>query len=120
MEKELFSSCDDRDRIRLCFLLQEGCERHGLIVHGFCFMSNHIHLVLEPTQGPLHKGVHAFSSRYAQYFNRSTNVEAISFKIDIGPSSLRIVIEGSKDPSPFTKLAERASGLYKVEINHLT
>ena len=62
---------DDRDRSRLCLLLQESCEKHHLQVHGFCFMSNHIHLILEPTDinSSLQSGIHAFAFRYAQYFN---------------------------------------------------
>ena len=61
---------DDHDRIRFCLLLQEGCEKHSILVHGFCLMSNHIHLVLEPIKDSLQSGIHAFAFRYAQYFNR--------------------------------------------------
>ena len=61
---------DDADRCRFCLLLQAASEKHAFYVHAFCFMSNHIHLVLEPTEQPLQKGVHAFSFRYAQYLNR--------------------------------------------------
>ena len=62
---------DDYDRSRFCLLLQEASEKHGLRIHGFCFMSNHIHLVIEPTNinGSLQSGIHAFAFRYAQYFN---------------------------------------------------
>ena len=40
---------DDKDRIRLCFLIQEAAEKHDFIVHAFCFMSNHLHFIMEPT-----------------------------------------------------------------------
>jgi len=33
-------------------------------------MSNHLHLILEPTVQSLAVGVHRFTGRYAQYFNR--------------------------------------------------
>jgi len=66
--QKLFS--DDFDRFRLCWFLQEASEKHGLNIHAFCFMSNHLHFILEPTASPLPECVHAFAFRYAQYFNR--------------------------------------------------
>jgi putative transposase len=61
---------DDRDRARFCLLMQEGCEKHGLTIHGFCLMTNHVHLILLPKKDSFQAGIHAFSFRYAQYFNR--------------------------------------------------
>jgi putative transposase len=61
---------DDRDRVRFCLLLQEASESHGFVIHGFCLMTNHVHLLLEPLRNSLEKGIHAFSFRYAQFFNR--------------------------------------------------
>ncbi len=61
---------DDKDRIRLCLFLQAAIEKHCFLIHAFCFMDNHLHFILEPTLNPLHECVHAFASRYAQYFNR--------------------------------------------------
>lgn len=61
---------DVTDRIRFCLFLQKTIEEHYLIVHAFCFMNNHIHLILEPTTTALSISVHAFAGRYAQYFNR--------------------------------------------------
>lgn len=61
---------DNRDRCRFCLLLQEASEQHAFQIHAFCFMTNHIHLILEPNRSSLQDCVHAFSFRYAQYFNR--------------------------------------------------
>ncbi len=58
------------DYVRFCLLLQEACEKHSLVVHAFCFMTNHVHLVLEPLKDSFQAGVHSFAFRYAQYFNR--------------------------------------------------
>lgn len=58
------------DRIKLCFLLQEGVERFGHRIHCFCFMSNHIHLAIEVAEVPLSRIVQNFAFRYSQYFNR--------------------------------------------------
>ena len=61
---------DDHDRIRFCLILQKITEEHLLTVHTFCFMSNHVHFILEPTITPLSASVHDFAWRHAQYFNR--------------------------------------------------
>lgn len=37
----------DKDRCRLCLLLQEWIDRYGHQIHGFCFMSTHIHLIVK-------------------------------------------------------------------------
>ena len=60
---------DDKDRIRFCFILQKAVDEYQVNVHAFCFMSNHVHLILEPTIFPLSISVHALAGRYAQYFN---------------------------------------------------
>lgn len=61
---------DDKDRVRFCLLLQEASELCSFRVHAFCLMTNHVHLMLEPTNESLTVGVHRFSGRYAQHFNR--------------------------------------------------
>jgi REP element-mobilizing transposase RayT len=66
--KSIFN--DNQDRARFCLILQEAAECHGQRIHAFCLMSNHLHLIVEPTAGPLKDGIHGFAFRYAQYFNR--------------------------------------------------
>lgn len=48
------------DYVCFCLLLQEACERHSLVVHAFCFMTNHLHLVLEPLKDSFQEGIHSF------------------------------------------------------------
>ena len=38
---------DEGDKSRLCLLIQQGVERFGHSIEAFCFMSNHIHLVIQ-------------------------------------------------------------------------
>ncbi len=61
---------NDADRIRFCLLLQYACESHGVAVHAFCLMSNHVHLLVQPKCKGLSAAMHALSFRYAQQFNR--------------------------------------------------
>jgi putative transposase len=60
---------DDRDKSRFCLFLQEASEIHKFRVHAFCLMTNHIHLLLEPIEDGLARGIHRFATRYAQHFN---------------------------------------------------
>lgn len=61
---------DEKDKVRLCLILQAASEKHDFLIHAFCFMTNHLHFIIEPRKSPLHECVHAFAFRFAQYFNR--------------------------------------------------
>jgi len=68
------------DRSKFCLLLQEGIERFGHQIHGFCFMVNHIHLVLRASQNPLSHVMHHLSFRYTKYINRRISREGHLFQ----------------------------------------
>ena len=59
----------DIDRYHFFLLLQEGTCRFGYRVHAFCFMTNHIHLVLQPSDIPLSRGMQNLSFRYTRWIN---------------------------------------------------
>ena len=59
----------DKNRCKFSLLLQEVSERFGLFVHGFCFMSNHVHLVLQVSEGHLSAAIQNLSFRYTRYIN---------------------------------------------------
>ncbi len=61
---------DPSDYTRLCFLIQEGVERFHHRIHAFCFMTNHLHLLVQVAEIPLSKIVQNFSFRYARYINK--------------------------------------------------
>ena len=65
--QDIFFSSEDRTR--LCFLLQEGVERFNHRIHAFCFMGNHIHIVIPVNVIPLSKIIQNFSFRYTRYIN---------------------------------------------------
>jgi putative transposase len=65
--RDLFQSPADR----LVFLaaLAGACSRYGLLVHAYCLMTNHIHLLVEDPRGCLSQALSLTQSVYARYFN---------------------------------------------------
>jgi putative transposase len=61
---------EQTDRYSMCFLIQEGTERYGHKIHAFCFMKNHIHLLIQVAEIPLSKIMHNLAFRYSQKINR--------------------------------------------------
>jgi putative transposase len=61
----------EKDFSRLSLLLQEGTEKYDHRILGFCFMTNHIHLVIQVANIPLSKIVQNFAFRYARYINKN-------------------------------------------------
>jgi putative transposase len=62
----------ERDFFKLCLLLQEGIERYDHRILGFCFMSNHIHLVIQVASIPLSKIMQNVTFRYTRFINKKT------------------------------------------------
>lgn len=60
---------DDRDRYRLYLILQYVVERFGCRVHGFCFMTNHVHLVFQTSNIPLSRIMQNLSLRFTKWIN---------------------------------------------------
>jgi REP-associated tyrosine transposase len=44
-------------------------ERFSWLLHAYCLMPNHYHLIVETTQPQLSQGMHRLNGRYAQSFN---------------------------------------------------
>lgn len=60
---------DAGDRSYLYLLLQQGLERYGHRIHGFCCMPNHIHLVMQVHNKPLSQIMQNLSFRYTRWIN---------------------------------------------------
>lgn len=60
---------EDADRFRLYLFLQESVERFGYRIHGFCCMTNHIHLVVQVADTPLSIIMQNLSLRYTKWVN---------------------------------------------------
>lgn len=61
---------DDLDREAFLQTLAEVCAKTGWLVHAFCLMPNHFHLVVETPQANLVAGMKWFLGTYTARFNR--------------------------------------------------
>jgi putative transposase len=61
---------NDRGRHHFYELIGEGVERFGYRVHGFCLMTNHVHLLIQVGEIPLSRIIHNLTLRYTAWLNR--------------------------------------------------
>lgn len=61
---------DDEDRERYLEVLGHVCERFNWVVHAYCLMDNHYHLLVETPDKNLSKGMRQLNGVYTQQFNR--------------------------------------------------
>lgn len=57
------------DRRAWLALLGHACERHHFVIHSFCQMTNHYHLLVETVEANLSRGMRQLNGSYTQYFN---------------------------------------------------
>jgi putative transposase len=65
---------DDEDRLNWLAVLGIVCQRFNWVVHAYCLMSNHYHLVVETPDGNLSAGMRHLNGLYTQNFNRRHGV----------------------------------------------
>ena len=65
--KSVFRS--DLDRERFLSYLQSARERYGAVIHVYCLLSNHYHLLLETPRSNLSQILHHINGAYTTYFN---------------------------------------------------
>ncbi|MBT3309816.1 MAG: addiction module toxin RelE [Gammaproteobacteria bacterium] len=61
---------DDEDREAWMEVLATTCERFNWVVHAYCQMSNHYHLLVETVDGNLSQGMRQLNGIYTTRFNR--------------------------------------------------
>jgi putative transposase len=61
---------DDADRTAWLEVLALVCDRHHCIVHCFCMMSNHFHLMIETVEPNLSQAMRQLNGVYSQHFNQ--------------------------------------------------
>ena len=67
-KQPVFLSDDDRYFFLNC--LRKACEKYGVIVHAYCLMLNHFHLIMETPLGNLSNMMHFLITKYTVYFNK--------------------------------------------------
>jgi REP element-mobilizing transposase RayT len=65
--RDIFQTQNDADLFTRC--LGEMCVRNGAVVHAWCLMSNHYHLLLETPQGNLVDAMKWFQGTFTQRYN---------------------------------------------------
>jgi putative transposase len=61
---------DDWDRHAVLSQLGVAVEKDGWVCHGYCVMTNHVHLMVETPEGNVSEGMQRFIGSYARRFNR--------------------------------------------------
>ncbi|MFZ5569185.1 MAG: REP-associated tyrosine transposase [Thermodesulfobacteriota bacterium] len=65
--KAIFKS--DRDRERFLIYLATATERYQAVIHVYCLMNNHFHILLETPAGNLSRIMRHINGAYTTYFN---------------------------------------------------
>jgi putative transposase len=66
-QKDVYKS--QRDREKFLEYLASASERYGAVIHAYCLMSNHFHLLLETPEGNLSRIMRHINGAYTIYFN---------------------------------------------------
>ncbi len=66
--QDIFFNAEDRNHFYL--LMQQGISRYGHRIHGFCCMTNHVHLLIQVADEPLSKIMQNLSFRYTRWINK--------------------------------------------------
>lgn len=67
-QQNIFKS--DTERERFLSYLESASERYGAVIHVYCLMSNHYHLLLETPLGNLSQIMRHINGAYTTYFNK--------------------------------------------------
>jgi REP element-mobilizing transposase RayT len=67
-QQDIFA--DERDRGLFLHAIGTAVERHHLLLHAYCMMSNHYHFLLETPEGNLSRAMRHINGIYTQAYNR--------------------------------------------------
>ncbi len=70
-QEDIFSN--DIDRKAFLKILEQVVERFNWLIHAYCLMDNHYHLLIETPDGNLSKGMRQLNGVYTQTSNRNNN-----------------------------------------------
>lgn len=66
-QKDVFKS--QKDREKFLSYLESATERYGAVIHAYCLLSNHYHILLETPAGNLSQIMRHINGAYTIYFN---------------------------------------------------
>lgn len=64
---------NNRDREKFLEYLRDSVDRFSLIVHAYCLMDNHYHLIVETPEANISRALQWLNVSYAVYFNKKRN-----------------------------------------------
>ena len=64
---------NNRDREKFLEYLRDSVDRFSLIVHAYCLMDNHYHLIVETPEPNISRALQWLNVSYAVYFNKKRN-----------------------------------------------
>lgn len=73
---------DERDREAWLEILRVVCARCHFLVHAYCQMTNHYHLMVETVEGNLSEGMRQLNGIYTQQVNRRHGLVGMCCKAD--------------------------------------
>lgn len=71
---------DDSDRLVWLEIIEQTCKRHQCIVHSYCQMGNHFHLMIETTSANLPQAMRHLNGLYSEYFNQRHHIVGHMFQ----------------------------------------
>ena len=72
---------NDRDKEKFVEYIEKAVERFSIIVHTYCLMSNHYHLLVETPEANLSLAMQWINVSYATYFNRKRGRKGHGFVV---------------------------------------
>ncbi|RLA44005.1 MAG: addiction module toxin RelE [Gammaproteobacteria bacterium] len=71
---------DEDNRAAWLDVLGTVCHRFNWVIHGYCQMTNHYHLLVETVDGNLSRGMRQLNGIYTQRFNRTHQISGHLFQ----------------------------------------
>lgn len=68
------------DRLKYLEIVEDAKEKFPFILHSYCLMTNHVHLLIETINEPPGKIIQYIHYRYARYFNKRNGFEGHLFQ----------------------------------------
>ena len=94
-------------------------KKYDYVLHAYCLMPNHVHLLVESSEQPLAKFMQGLQQSYSQYFNLRHRKTGHVFVLRFSPRALETLRSSNVVESPFSRVRLRttASRRFKSQVN---